>query len=86
MSPKENFDREVWLFRARDRKAPEPAYEIEVSYAALEDAPADAIVADLKRKKASQHLREEPGRRLLYGRDGMFGYSPFDPRTRARRL
>lgn len=81
-----NFDREVWLFRARDKKAPAPAYELEVSYTAFEDAPVETIVTDLKQKKAAQHLREEPGRRLLYGREGLLGYSPFDPRTRARRL
>lgn len=81
-----NFDREVWLFRARTMKAPAPAFEIEVSYAALEDSAAEVIVTDLKHKKAAQHLREEPGRRLLYGREGLLGYSPFDPRTRARRL
>jgi len=81
-----NFDREVWLFRARDMKAPAPAYELEVSYTALEDSPAEVIVTDLRHKKAAQHLREEPGRRLLYGREGLLGYSPFDPRTRARRL
>jgi hypothetical protein len=77
--------REVWSFRARDKRAA-PTYELEVSYAALEDSTPEAIVTDLKEKKAAQHLRQELGRRLLHGREGLLGYSPFDPRTRARRL
>ena len=51
-----NFDREVWLFRARDKKAPTPAYELEVSYTAFEDSPSETIVTDLRPQLAGRRI------------------------------
>ena len=73
------------MFRARDKRAA-PAYELEVSYTALEDSTPEAIVTDLKEKKAAQTCGKSLAGGSCYGREGLLGYSPFDPRTRAGRL
>lgn len=56
------FDREVWLFRARDGKAPAPAYELEISYEAFEHDRHPEIVTVLWHH-ALDLFRDQPGRR-----------------------
>ena len=74
------FDRDVVLFRARDRKAPAPAKEIEISYEAFEDHTLKDIQDALERQNAAQLLIQHPNRRLFLSRNLMLRASAYDPR------
>ena len=76
------FDREVYLFRARDKKAPAPAYEIEISYIAFEDHTPEAIIGALEQRRAGDRMRREPVPRLFLDRELNLGLSAYDPRGR----
>ena len=76
------FDREVYLFRARDKKAPAPAHEIEISYVAFEDHKPEAIIGVLEQQGAAARMRDKPVPRLFLDRELHLGLSAYDPRGR----
>jgi hypothetical protein len=75
-----DFDREVYLFRARNERVPTPAAEVEISYEAFDDHPVSEIIAALERHGASDRLRQEPQRRLFLDRALKLSLSAYDPR------
>ncbi len=70
-----DFDREVYLFRARESKRGGNRYEIEISYEAFEDHAAGKIVTMLNGINAAERLEAEPNRRFFLDRFFNFGRS-----------
>jgi hypothetical protein len=67
------FDREVWLFRARDAKAPAPAYELEIAYEAFEHDRSPEITTILG-GHALDLFRDQPHRRQLIDSELNLGF------------
>jgi len=77
VSAEGDFDREVYLFRARENKRGGNRYEIEISYETFEDHSAAKIVTMLNGINAAERLETEPNSRFFLDRFFNFGRSKY---------